>query len=262
MEMDWESPYNTNTIPVSNALPANTPSAITRTPKLTEIERQLLFNNEGCLKCHRVFITYRSANCPNGFPSATVYKPLSQADVDRIKHTRASKPITSVTSTASTFTSNDQNIHPVAVVMGSSSNPVTYIPINKSNVIGSANNSIDSNESVSTVASTIVGSVMATALQPSTMLDHCNAPLCLPHFMWECSANGADNCFLVKFNALIDNGCHTVLIRDDLANKLALHHRKLPQLELIEMAMEGDGKKVIVTLHEWVKLKVYDPSSW
>ena len=79
---------------------------------------------------------------------------------------------------------------------------------------------------------------------------------------WCCSTSGAASSFPVTFDALIDNGSHTVLIREELVNELALRRHKLPVPEVVEFAMEGAGKKVIVQLYEWVKLKVYDPSSW
>jgi hypothetical protein len=52
-------------------------------PKMTPKKRQLLFDNEGCLKCHHPFVDHRSHNCPNDFPSGLNYRPLTQADVDR-----------------------------------------------------------------------------------------------------------------------------------------------------------------------------------
>jgi len=88
------------------------------------------------------------------------------------------------------------------------------------------------------------------------------APLRVPHFTWCCSTSGAASSFPVTFDALIDNGLHTVLICKEFVNELALRCRKLLVPEVIKMAMEGAGKKVIVPLYEWVKLKVYDPSSW
>jgi Aspartyl protease len=61
---------------------------------------------------------------------------------------------------------------------------------------------------------------------------------------------------------LIDNGSHAVLIHDDFVNELTLHPHKIPEPETVELAMEGGGKKVTVELTKYVKLKVYDSSSW
>ena len=56
---------------------------------------------------------------------------------------------------------------------------------------------------------------------------------------------------------------HTVLIRDDVVEQLGLHRHILLVPEVIQLAMEGNGKKVEVKLTEWVKLKLCDiSSSW
>jgi hypothetical protein len=52
-------------------------------PKLTAEERQLLFDNDGCLKCRRVFAGHRSKDCPNDFPKKAVL--VTQALVDRFR---------------------------------------------------------------------------------------------------------------------------------------------------------------------------------
>jgi hypothetical protein len=102
--------------------------AVTRLPKLTQRERQLLFDNEGCLKCRTPFAGHRSSNCPNNFPSATNYRSLTQADVDKAKKTLRS---VAVVGNASEETSP----HPVAAVLGLSEAPVAYLPNNSSSVI-------------------------------------------------------------------------------------------------------------------------------
>ena len=49
-------------------------------PKLTAEERQLLFDNDGCLKCQCVFAGHKSKDCPNDFPKKAVL--VTQALVD------------------------------------------------------------------------------------------------------------------------------------------------------------------------------------
>jgi hypothetical protein len=63
---------NVPPIPVSNPTVAPTNARIIL-PKLTQVERTLLFDNEGCLKCHKVFINHRSTECQNSFPEAAGY---------------------------------------------------------------------------------------------------------------------------------------------------------------------------------------------
>jgi len=66
------------------------------TPKLIEIENQLIFDNDGCLKCHQFFVPHKSAP-PNSFPNAALYQPLTQADVERAKRSQNTKSVASVT---------------------------------------------------------------------------------------------------------------------------------------------------------------------
>jgi hypothetical protein len=53
----------------------------TRLPPLTDDERQLLRDNEGCFKCREPFVQHSSNNCPNGFPDGATYKPLTAASI-------------------------------------------------------------------------------------------------------------------------------------------------------------------------------------
>jgi len=51
-------------------------------PKLLDTKHQLLYDNEGCLKCHRVFISHCLKKCPNDFPEPMKYKTLTQGFVE------------------------------------------------------------------------------------------------------------------------------------------------------------------------------------
>jgi len=48
---------------------------------------------------------------------------------------------------------------------------------------------------------------------------------------------------------------------ENFAEKLGLHHQRLPVPETVQLAMETGENKVEYVLHEWVKLKLRDPSS-
>jgi hypothetical protein len=103
-------------------------SSTPRLSKLTDTERQLLFDNEGCLKCRHFFVNHRSTNCPNAFPSAVGYRSLTQADVDKSKHAlRTTTAIAAVSSSSRTEETENTPVHPVAAVLGSS-HPVAYMP--------------------------------------------------------------------------------------------------------------------------------------
>ena len=60
--------------------PASTP----RLPLLTDEERKLLRENEGCFKCCLPFQTHQTYNCPNGFPDVATYKTITAETVRRL----------------------------------------------------------------------------------------------------------------------------------------------------------------------------------
>jgi len=88
-------------------------------PKLTQAECQLLYDNEGCLKCCCSSINYCSSNCPNSFLSKENHKPLTQTEVDCAKCNSSSSEPTDI-------------MHPITAVVA---HPIAYIISNKSSVI-------------------------------------------------------------------------------------------------------------------------------
>ena len=187
-------------------------------PKLLDAERHLLYDNEGCLKCRRIFVDHHSTNCPNNFPNPSTYKTLTQNFVDPIK-SRIKRPVAAVVNSDAA----SANAVPVAAVMGSSINPVAYMPANTSNVL--EGESDDDSVSVSaTVAATVTVNVTATNNTVPVLMAPLNllAPLSVPHLFWRCSTSSAPNTLPVTFEALIDPGSHLVLISESFARSLAL----------------------------------------
>jgi hypothetical protein len=231
------------------------PNATGKLPKLTDTERRLLFDNEGCLKCRKFFVAHKSVNCPNGWPTASGYRTLTQADVDRARNGGKGKGVAAAVNVGE----NDVPAHPVAVVMGSTKEPAAYMPANMSSVIERGNESISEN-SVSTSASVplytpvpdIKGNITLTANDP---------PFYSPHFLWKCEVASRGDALLLMVESLIDNGSQPVLIESALTTSLGLKCRKLYKPHKIRLAMmaEGGGREEIA-LTEWVKLKVSDPS--
>ncbi|KAJ7437698.1 hypothetical protein FB451DRAFT_1450431 [Mycena latifolia] len=62
-------------------------------PPLTNDERELLRNNDGCNKCRRFFVGHKSPDCPNGFPDPSTYKVLTQAEADHQKAAKKGKSV-------------------------------------------------------------------------------------------------------------------------------------------------------------------------
>jgi hypothetical protein len=251
-------PSHHGNAPTVTAAPAASDSCLVL-PKLLESERRLLYDNEGCLKCRRVFVDHRSTNCPNNFPNPSTYKTLTQNFVDAIKN-RIKRPVAVVVNSDATSVT----AVPVAAVMGSSINPVAYMPTNASNVLEGASND-DSVSVLATVAATVTADITDTNVTVPVLmaLPDLLALLSVPHLFWRCSTSGAPDTLPVAFEALIDPGSHLVLINESFARSLALKRRKLLELLPVEMAIPGEGKKVVIQLSEWVKLHLYNPSgSW
>ena len=192
-------------------------------PKLTDAERMLLFNNEGCLKCCRFLVNHRSANCPNDFPPALNYKTLTAEDVNAARR-KTSKTITIVADTS----------------RGSGSLPITAImpPTNDSAILegDSADLSKDSDDSVS----------------------HHSVPFSFPHYRWRCTVDSVNSLDRLEVDALIDNGSHTVLIHDNLTERLGLRRRKLIDPMNVSLVLSDSDNRVVTTLTDWVKLRLFD----
>jgi len=155
-------------------------------PKLTEAERRLLFDNEGCLKCRKFFVNHKSMNCPNAWPSASGYRTLSQADVDRTRNASKGKAVVAV----GTVNENDApEVHPVAMVLRSSKEPAAYMPANTSSVIEQGNDSVSDN-SVSTPLSAEIPKGRADG--HNIMLKADDASLYIPHLHWKCEVQSGE----------------------------------------------------------------------
>ena len=139
-----------NTTQSASVSSSNTPRRFV--PKLTDNEKKLLSENNGCFKCCIPFTNHCSANCPNDFPDPATYKTLTFHDVEAAKCNRKGKAVAYMANANADSEDNDTPAAlPVAMVMGQSVNPVTYMPTNDSNVIEGESDS-DSNVSPTVVA--------------------------------------------------------------------------------------------------------------
>jgi hypothetical protein len=192
-------------------------------PKLTPVEHQLIYDNNGCLKSHCVFVPHHSTDCPNDFPNAMNYKPLMQTFVDLIKRC-VKKPIAAIASSSNAEDSTAPSMPTtIAAVTGMSSNPTGDMAPNHMIV------------SCPTVKPTI-----SPAMHISSVLTaHTDelALLTVLHLYWHCHISGPDNEFPVMFDALLDHGADTIFISEQFALSLSLKHRKSFQTVSIEMVM-------------------------
>jgi hypothetical protein len=259
MEPSRRANTNTTTATSSSSISTRTNSFKT-CPRLMPAECQLLYDNEGCLKCRCVFCNHISKHCLNGFPNADNYKVLTQADVDRAKCNRP-QAVAAVASRSSFKPTQELEIHPVATVM-SMTHPVAYVVSNTSNVISDGVDTSGSDQSTVSAdhCMPLPPNTTGNPLAKGHSVDAVTAPFHVAHLFWNCVVNSNLHDHPVHTNALIDHGSHAVLIREDLVEQLGLRRRCLPKPEKVELAMSQGDVKVEVDLTEWVKLKLHDPS--
>jgi hypothetical protein len=226
-----------------------------RTPHLTEGERKLLFDNEGCLKYRRFYVTHRSADCPNDFPNPATYRQLTQADADMWKNHRNARSVAAVAQSdqQDSFDSPLHHIPAVASIAGPSRYPINYSTNNNSNVLeGGADSETDLDE---------VSNDILLPSQSIFRMGDCRSELLRSeHLYWHCAASGpTDNSFPIVFDALLDNGSHLAIVNSEWVDRLGLKRCKLHRPERIKLALIGKGKED-VELHEYCKLSLYDPS--
>jgi hypothetical protein len=204
-------------------------------PKLTENERTLLSSNDGCFKCRTFFADHRSSTCKGDFPNPVGYKSLTQGDVDKAKKSLNSKKVAAIFPALDT---PDENIftptHPVAAIIGTSSQPYAYQAVNASSVLDTEGDTGSDEDEV------------------------CRSQ----HLLWNCSIFSTHDAFPVNISALIDNGSHLVLIHPDYVQKLALPRHKLPRPISVELAMNEQQKRGVFELKDYVSLSLFDSTSF
>ncbi|KAH6866139.1 hypothetical protein BKA70DRAFT_1454133 [Coprinopsis sp. MPI-PUGE-AT-0042] len=75
---------NTSSSASSSSSSGFSRSSGTRPPGLTDAEKRLLFDNDGCFKCCRPFVGHQTATCPNNFPTKENVVLITQAYIDSV----------------------------------------------------------------------------------------------------------------------------------------------------------------------------------
>ena len=197
-------------------------------PNITDAERTLLRDNEGCFKCHCAFAGHRAFEGKCEALTGTNYTPVTQATIDVAKKTHHVRPNAHVTATSIAQSeptlSSIPEIHPVAAIMPGITNPVAYHAANDTTILEGSDGSDDE---VSIPSPTSVGafleSVEAIADTPTLESQYLKEilPLIVPHLIWRASVS-PPNSLPVSFDCLLDNGSHLVLIRESLVTELGL----------------------------------------
>ena len=201
--------YANTTSSDSKTVPSTSSSSTRDYPlKLTDKERQLgLMEHSGCLKCRKFYAGHRAHQCLTTI-SGKGYKTLTTQDALRAKSAQKSKGSSSHTIAAITdaFPANETADFIASV-----------FPSLPSGAVGNGSHSEASDNSF--------GSMSAPP------------PFKSKHFIWHSSLTGPLVDFPVKVPSLIDNGCHMVLIRPDIVEKLGLPIFTLPEPEEVDVVI-------------------------
>jgi len=195
-----------------------------RLPALTLDERALLRDNRGCFKYWRFFQDHRTPNCPNDFPSADSYKPLSVEDLNRAKKFSEKKGVSGSSqrqpkTVAALQDATQETASAPATEYSEDGIYATFGPTAGSSIIGNGSFS-EGETSVSF------------------------PPLKSKHFIWKCKVNGGPTVdFPLMVHTLIDNGAHIVLIRPELVKQLHLPVYTLETPEEVDVAIDTSCKK-------------------
>ena len=185
-------------------------------PRLTQAERTIIYDHQGCFKCRRLYVDHKGANCPNDFPSGSSYKPLTVEYAEAVRNSK-NKP-------------RSRAPGPVA--------HIGYAGSENATAGGSAVLEVGDEESDDSDEY-----VQARSTTPT--------PFSSGHLEWRCRVDGPSVSEPMTVTALIDNGSHTVLIDDELVKKLGPRKRRMAHPQRVRLAM---GEEEVV-FSEWVKLR-------
>ncbi|KAG1781465.1 hypothetical protein EV702DRAFT_1192955 [Suillus placidus] len=95
---------------VNNGSSTTSNKTFVRLPPLSDVERQLLCDNDSCFKCREPFAGHTSGACQKGFPDGMMYKALTTASI-------AAKKLKSNGNVVAAVDVNNKEKNTVAVVM-------------------------------------------------------------------------------------------------------------------------------------------------
>ena len=204
-------------------------------PKLTADERAIILNHQGCFKCRRLYVDHVGANCPNNFPPAESYKPLTVEHAEAVRDSKNKPKARGNTGPNLASASHPGPSRPVAhLAYAEEETDETW-----SAVLGVGEEESDENERY--------------------VRNRANSPFSSGHLAWRCRIDGPSVPEPLTVTTLIDNGSHLVLIDERLVRRLGLKRRKLPVPRKARLAM---GEEEVV-FSEWVRLKtISEDQKW
>jgi hypothetical protein len=231
-----------------------------RCPPLTQNERDLLHEHDGCNKCRKFYTDCRGRDCEN-WPDAHSYRTLTLQDALDAKARKANKMDSRNTVGATIPHSGFEEVYNASVAALLGNNPSYEAPGNMYDSRAERAMSAPPTSHIREVNAILPSSSIPFNLgngsdtSDENALNHevSDAPLSVEHLTWDANIFGG-NSFPTKINCMLDNGAHLVLIRPETVADLALPIRKLEQPISVTLALEG--KKTITTLHDYVHLQL------
>ena len=218
--------YTNSRIPYNRSNNASASSSTTYPPRLTDDERRLLHEHEGCLKCRKFYIGHHTNVCTETLTGKD-YRVRTLQDALQAKALRGGgsqpAPVAAIT-------------EPSVQATVSAPELVAAIFPQAANIMADTSTSESSDTSV-------------TSVSPAP-------PLKGKHLIWTCRVNNPTDRISVKTLALIDSGAHMVLIRPDLVKRLNLVSHPLQQPERISVALSSTSQ-----IDELTHYTIIDPAS-
>ncbi len=196
-----------------------------KTPALTEPERTLLRDHQGCFKCRKFYAGHHRDACSE-WPDAATYRTLTPDDASKAKKVwEAGGSKARRTAVAAVNVENTSQLQEI---------PESPPTVN----IGAV------------YASAFVGAI-GTDDEDTWDSEYVNTPLSTPHLILSASIT-SPSCLLDSIDMLIDTGCPVNLISETTATSLNLRHRPLPTTFNYNDAF-GGGQK---SSSEWCRFAV------
>ena len=199
------APDRTQTLttqPPASSSSENKGAGRTFPPRLTDEERKLLQDNDGCFKCRRFYAGHRAEAC-TAILSGKGYKTLTSQDAARAKANRFPPRSTTVASITEVDPEED--------------NPTPAIRDTVAAIFPDMHDFSDDPD------------------DEETLLSVSPTPLQCEHLFWKCHLTTPTG--LTNTTALIDSGAHIVLIRASLVQRLNLPRTPLATPQHVNVAI-------------------------
>ncbi|KAJ8520332.1 hypothetical protein ONZ45_g2797 [Pleurotus djamor] len=211
-----------------------------RVPKLTQDERALLHEHNGCTYCRKFYAGHR--RCQN-WPDARTYKTLTWEMAQQArKLNRSGKNVAAV------------SVDPVpeASTSGSTADEeVVYYDVD--GIVAAVAAAPASNKASSYVCEFLSAAIPTPACPIPLTEEPPLAPLATPQLTWDCHLFCPDSNSSHPCNgALIDDGSSVVLIKESFADALGLKRRRLRRPVPLGSAFSGVSSDIL--LHDFVAI--------